>query len=123
MQFTNCFGDSSCANDAEFTAPQIPYQPFCHEINRLSALNSNPDSFSERNTSDFTLVSNINSTEKSAPLDYANLETVLIQHQIIIVHIFYGPQILMKNVGPFINDNKGRFTFKFLFYMHNLGYA
>ena len=68
--------DSNCANDAEFTVPQIPYPPLCREINRLSAINSNPDSFSEQNTSDFTFVSNGNSTENSAPLVYANLETV-----------------------------------------------
>ena len=32
--------------------------------------------YSEQNTSDFTIVSNGNSTEYSAPLVYANLETV-----------------------------------------------
>ena len=68
--------DSNCANVAEFTVPQIQYPTLCREINRLSAINSNPDSFSEQNTSDFTFVSNGNSTENSAPLVYANLETV-----------------------------------------------
>ena len=74
--FFNNGADSNCANDAEFTVPKIPYPPLCREINRLSAINSNPDSFSEQSTSDFTFISNGNSTENSAPLVYANLETV-----------------------------------------------